>query len=342
MLPRRPAVQAPASVFRTQDTHGYAVEFSPFRDGLLAVTTSQYFGIVGNGRQYILQLDPNGQTRVLRVFETMDVLFDVTWNEVNEHQLAVCSGDGSVKLFDMNAKDGFPVANWKEHTLECASGDWGLVRKDAFLTASWDKSCKLWDPMLPNRSVRTFAEHEGSVYNAQWSPRNANAFVSCSGDGTFKIWDVNSPRASVTTVAHQGEVLAVDWSKYNEFIVVTGATDRMIKVWDVRKPFMALHSLAGHEYAVRRLKCSPTSERHVLSCSYDMSVIFWDIFAEDAMLVRCDHHTEFVLGIDFNLFRPNQVASCSWDEFVCMWDITQGPPPRIPSIKQNRPLPHLG
>jgi peroxin-7 len=40
-------------LFRTQDTHGYGVEFSPFRDGLLAVTTAQYFGIVGNGKQYV-------------------------------------------------------------------------------------------------------------------------------------------------------------------------------------------------------------------------------------------------------------------------------------------------
>ena len=36
---------------------GYSVRFSPFEDGRLAVATSQNYGIVGNGRQYVLQVD---------------------------------------------------------------------------------------------------------------------------------------------------------------------------------------------------------------------------------------------------------------------------------------------
>ena len=38
------------------DFNGYAVKFSPFHDGRLAVATSQNFGIIGNGRQYVLQV----------------------------------------------------------------------------------------------------------------------------------------------------------------------------------------------------------------------------------------------------------------------------------------------
>jgi len=67
--------------------------------------------------------------RVVRVFETQDGLFDVTWSESNEHQLASASGDGSIKLWDMNSRDGFPLGNWKEHAQECASIDWNLVSK---------------------------------------------------------------------------------------------------------------------------------------------------------------------------------------------------------------------
>ena len=35
---------------------GYSVKFSPFEDGKVAVATSQNFGIIGNGRQYVLQV----------------------------------------------------------------------------------------------------------------------------------------------------------------------------------------------------------------------------------------------------------------------------------------------
>lgn len=41
--------------FKT-DFNGYAVKFSPFEDGRIAVATSQNFGIIGNGRQYVLQV----------------------------------------------------------------------------------------------------------------------------------------------------------------------------------------------------------------------------------------------------------------------------------------------
>lgn len=40
--------------------HGYAVKFSPYYDNRLAVATAANFGLVGNGRLYVLGLDGNG------------------------------------------------------------------------------------------------------------------------------------------------------------------------------------------------------------------------------------------------------------------------------------------
>jgi len=36
------------------------VQFSPFEEGKLALATGQHFGIVGNGRLFVLQLSPGG------------------------------------------------------------------------------------------------------------------------------------------------------------------------------------------------------------------------------------------------------------------------------------------
>ena len=46
--------------FRTQGYNGYAVKYSPFFDSRLAVASSANFGLVGNGRLYILGLTPKG------------------------------------------------------------------------------------------------------------------------------------------------------------------------------------------------------------------------------------------------------------------------------------------
>eukprot|EP00951_Prasinocladus_malaysianus_P046730 scaffold647901_cov35-Prasinocladus_malaysianus.AAC.3 len=42
--------------FRTS-FNGYSLQFSPFEEGKIAVATSQNFGIIGNGRQYVLQVN---------------------------------------------------------------------------------------------------------------------------------------------------------------------------------------------------------------------------------------------------------------------------------------------
>ena len=46
--------------FRTQGFNGYSVKYSPFFDSRIAVAASANFGLVGNGRVYILGLTPNG------------------------------------------------------------------------------------------------------------------------------------------------------------------------------------------------------------------------------------------------------------------------------------------
>lgn len=46
--------------FRTQGYNGYSVKYSPFFDSRIAVATSANFGLVGNGRLYILGLTANG------------------------------------------------------------------------------------------------------------------------------------------------------------------------------------------------------------------------------------------------------------------------------------------
>jgi peroxin-7 len=46
-----------------------------------------------------------------------------------------------------------------------------------------------------------------------------------------------------------------------------------------------------------------------------MSMMLWDLGRpEDPFMQRYEHHTEFALGVDFNIFVEGQVATCGWDE----------------------------
>ncbi|KAF9585182.1 peroxisomal targeting signal 2 receptor [Lunasporangiospora selenospora] len=312
---------------RTSGYNGYALQWSPFFEHKLAVATASNFGLVGNGRLHILNVPPSGAAGlptpppapivVERVFDTQDGLFDVCWSEINENQLVTASGDGSVKLWDTTLSD-FPIQSWQEHQREVFSVNWNLVRKDTFITASWDNTIKLWSQNSP-ASLQTFKSHSHCVYSAMWSPHSPTLFASCSGDHTVKLWDTNSPMPVQTILAHGNEVLSLDWNKYQDHTVVTGSVDHTIKVWDLRRPDRELNCLRGHEYAVRRVKCSPHSGALVASTSYDMTMRIWDITTSDMIEIH-DSHTEFVLGVDFNLYRDRQIATCAWDENIHVFE----------------------
>lgn len=46
--------------FRTQGFNPYAVKYSPYYDNKIAVGASANFGIVGNGKTYVLNLTNQG------------------------------------------------------------------------------------------------------------------------------------------------------------------------------------------------------------------------------------------------------------------------------------------
>ncbi|KAL2913915.1 peroxisomal targeting signal 2 receptor [Polyrhizophydium stewartii] len=322
--------------FRTAGFNGYAVEFSPFFENRLACASAANFGIAGNGRLWVLRAGPDG-AQVERIYDTQDGLFDCAWSEVHENQLVTCSGDGSIKLWDLSlpvrlrmpvppeyvllsAARDFPVRNWAEHKREVFTVNWNLVRKDTFITGSWDYSIKMWNPEMPN-SIRTWQEHIGCIYQTVWSPTSPDVFASV-GDQTLKIWDVRQQHSVQTIRAHNAEILALDWAKYQKDRLVTGSVDTTIKIWDLRFPGREAAFVGNHEYAVRRVKCSPHVAGLIGSVSYDMTARFWDMDRPGNHLVHAHNdHSEFALGLDFSMFFRGQVATCGWDEMVHIFSV---------------------
>ena len=277
--------------------------------------------MVGGRRQHVLDVAPGGQLVEVAAFDTADGLYDCAWSEDNENILVSASGDGSVKVWDLQAPPQMnPLRSFKEHSHEVYCVDWNLARRDCFLSASWDDTIKLWDLQHPG-SVRTFAEHTYCVYQTAWSPVQGDIFASASGDCTVKLWDLRLPNSTCTFRAHDFEVLALDWNKYNDFVVATGSVDKSIRIWDIRNPNMPMATLFGHTYAVRRVVFSPHRQDILASCSYDMSACLWNYQAPEgnALLQRYNHHTEFTVGLDLSVLQEGVMATTGWDEMVYSW-----------------------
>ncbi|PSS17101.1 hypothetical protein M430DRAFT_123156 [Amorphotheca resinae ATCC 22711] len=335
--------------YQTQGFNGYAVKYSPFFDSRIAVASSANFGLVGNGRLYILGLTADG-IQAEKWFDTQDSLYDTAWSEAHENQIVVACGDGSVKLFDI-ALNNFPVQSWQEHNREVYSVSWNLVSKDTFASSSWDGTIKIWSPQRPT-SILTLPTHS-CTYSTAFSPHSPSVLSSVSSDSHLRIFDLRTPASASNHLVHlipihgappapglparqsfpPSECLTHDWNKYRSSIIATAGVDTIIRTFDIRNPKAGpLALLPGHEYAVRKLAWSPHLSDVLLSASYDMTCRVWtdgtsntqqDVFRGGGKeLGRLGRHTEFVTGVDWCLFgAEGWCASVSWDQRLLVWDV---------------------
>lgn len=313
------------SRFPTPGYHGYNVKFSPHVRSVLACATSQNYGISGKGSLFVLQQVPNNEIQLTCKFDWPDGLFDVTWSELDQNILVSSSGDGSIQIWNIAKPQIPPVAVLRGHVKEVYGVDWSPTpSENLLLSASWDKSIKLWDP-VPVVELTTFLGHDHIVYSAVWSPHSPGSFASVSGDTTLRLWDIRTPELPVTVIAaHEIDALSCDWCKYNPNILATCGVDGLIRGWDIRNSVDPVFQLIGHEYAVRRIKFSPFEESILASVSYDFSTRLWDWNNPEALEIH-NLHTEFVYGLDFSLHVPGLIADCGWDSLVTVFESGSSP-----------------
>ncbi|KAL8662523.1 MAG: hypothetical protein Q9202_004668 [Teloschistes flavicans] len=331
--------------FCTRGFKGHAVKYSPFFDSRIAVASAANFGLVGNGRLYILGLKPDGIVAE-KWFDTQDALYDLSWSETHENQCVVACGDGSVKLFDISLNQ-FPVQSWQEHKREVFAVHWNLVAKDTFCSSSWDGTIKIWSPQRSD-SLLTLPTHS-CTYSAAFSPHSPSVLSSVSSDSHLRIYDLRTP-ASVsnhltTSISLQAspqglaippsEALTHDWNKYRPSLIAAAGVDRLIRTFDIRSPAQGpVTALPGHGYAIRKVAWSPHLSDMLLSASYDMTCRVWTDGSalrvadehgggqQGRELGRMGRHTEFAIGVDWCLFgAEGWCASVGWDERLFVWDV---------------------
>ncbi|SCU90150.1 LADA_0F02168g1_1 [Lachancea dasiensis] len=300
--------------YHMQGFSGYGIQYSPFFDNKIAVASGSNFGLVGNGKLFILDIDNKGRMMESKSFLTQDGLFDVAWNELHESQVLVAQGDGTLRLFDIMLND-YPIAVFHEHSKEVLSCNWNLINKHLFVSSSWDGSIKVWSPARssslttlaprPNNAVHNnlhpsknvpissqkqhnaLTKNKKCIYQAQFSPHDPNSVMGCCSNSYVTLFDLRQPSNSnqYSFLAHAGmETLACDFNKYRPYIVATGGVDNMIKIWDLRmvrkmsinsRQPMSVNEIGGHDLPVRKLSWSPHHSDILLSTSYDMTCKVW-------------------------------------------------------------------
>jgi WD40 repeat protein len=181
------------------------------------------------------------------------------------------------------------------------------------LTASWDKTAKLWDA-ASGKLLTSFA-HQGSVNAAVFSPDGAR-ILTASSDKTAKLWDAASGKL-LAAFAHQGPVNAAAFSPDGTYIVTAGA-DKTARLWEAASG--KLLAAFAHQDAVNDAAFSPDGT-YIVTASADKTAKLWG--AASGQVVTSFGHQGIVYHAAFS---PDgaQILTASRDRTAKLWEAASG------------------
>lgn len=291
---------------------------NPFDGNLLAIGASRNFGLKGSGRVFVVQLTgQRGEGNLIGQFDFKDGIFDLAWSEVDRDSLICGGGDGRVYKVKVFVGQETRAVELYSHKKEISSFDWCPLRRDKFLSTSWDGTIRI----MTSGVLKVIQGHVGAVNEARWSPRQENLFLSVSGDCTARLWDDRNS-SSVAVIAPSEslmvpDLLSLDWNKYEEWNVCTASPSDLL-FWDLRLLSRGpVNRIPGaHRRAIKRVRFSPWQGNRLASVGFDMSLRSWDLTALNPRGAHYEQYTEFTTGLDWSNFDRNRLFTCSWDESV--------------------------
>src|SRR5271166_2034289 len=181
------------------------------------------------------------------------------------------------------------------------------------LTASLDKTAKLWDASS-GKLIASF-NHQDEVKDAAFSP-DGTRILTASVDKTAKLWDAASAKL-IASFEHQDEVNTAAFSPDGARIL-TASKDKTAKLWDASSG--KLIGSFAHEDGVNHAAFSPDGTR-ILTASRDKTAKVWD--AASDKLIASFAHQDVVIDAAFSP-DGTRILTASADKTAKLWDASSG------------------
>eukprot|EP00834_Sanchytrium_tribonematis_P005351 NODE_319_length_9908_cov_1.288001.p3 type:complete len:398 gc:universal NODE_319_length_9908_cov_1.288001:6609-7802(+) len=140
--------------------------------------------------------------------------------------------DSSIELWNTNYCDKLdPDIELKGHSDAVLSLDVNKVASNVVLSASADKTIKLWD-VAKAKVVDTFNHHSDKVQAVKWHPVEATVYSSGGFDHNLSVGDTRS-KSNFSTVNIGGEVECIDWG-FEEYELISSNNNGEISCFDIR------------------------------------------------------------------------------------------------------------
>ena len=99
------------------------------------------------------------------------------------------------------------------------------------VTASRDKTARIWDAATGQQMGEPLRGHGGPVASAAFSP-DGKRIVTASWDGTARLWDAATRQPTAELTGHKDNVNSAAFSPDGKRIV-TASTDKTTRLWEL-------------------------------------------------------------------------------------------------------------
>ena len=191
------------------------------------------------------------------------------------------------------------------------------------VTASDDRTARLWDATTGKPIGEPIKGHEDAVWSAAFSP-DGTRIVTASADGTARLWDSATGRPIGEPLkGHDGAVWSAAFSPDGTRIV-TASIDQTARLWDSATGRPIGEPFKGHDGAVWSAAFSPDGTR-IVTASIDQTARLWDSTTGRPIGAPLIGHGFAVLSASFSP-DGTRIVTASVDRTVRLWDAATGEP----------------
>jgi guanine nucleotide-binding protein G(I)/G(S)/G(T) subunit beta-1 len=193
---------------------------------------------------------------------------------LDDTKILTSSGDSTCIRWDIAR--GTVLDTFAEHKEHINYMSLHPTDKNIFVSASVDKTAKVWDIRASKSAVQTFMGHSGDVNGVDFLPSDGNCFATCTEDGGIHIFDlrayndlaqykVNMGGAGGANNTEPGVaqdlLTSIAFSKSGRLLFV-GHSDGSVLAFDVMsdRPVPAFTMGGAHERHISALGVSPSGE----------------------------------------------------------------------------------
>ncbi|KAG0052840.1 hypothetical protein BGZ83_002048 [Gryganskiella cystojenkinii] len=119
--------------------------------------------------------------------------------------------------------------------------------------------------------------HNRAISDINWSPFHPDLLATCSVDTFVHLWDLRTPKKPANSFcAWTAAATVVKFNRKDEYTLAS-AHDTKVEVWDTRKGSSPFITIQAHKQKINGIDWSRKHRNHIVTCSLDKMVKFWDI-----------------------------------------------------------------